>query len=99
MLADNDNYCINSLLMCFQGGACQNHWRVSDMSFINRQLGDRRWGLVTEFPLSDGADLLVLHDRRSGSERRKITASADELLKLFSELPAIDPELLKSLVK
>ena len=50
------------------------------MSFINRQPGDRRWGLVTEFPLSDGADLLVLHDRRSGSERRKITASADELL-------------------
>ena len=69
------------------------------MSFINRQLGDRRWGLVTEFPLSDGADLLVLHDRLGGSERRKITASADELLKLFLELPAIDPELLESLVK
>ena len=66
------------------------------MAFITRQLGDRRWGLDTEFPLNDGVGLLVPSDRRSGRDRRKITATADELLKLFSELPAIDLELLKS---
>jgi hypothetical protein len=68
-----------------------------DMTCINRQRGDRRWGLPTEFPLNDGAGLLVLYDRRSGRERRKVTATSDELRDLFSKLPSIDVELLRSI--
>ena len=65
------------------------------MSLINRRLGDRRWGWVTEFPLNDCAGVLVLYDRRSGSERRKTKLSVDDVHKLFSGFPAIESKLLK----
>jgi hypothetical protein len=60
------------------------------MLFIIRQPGDRRWGFVNEFPLKDRDGVFVLFDRRSGSERRKVTLSADDFLMLLSRFPAIE---------
>ena len=61
------------------------------MGLIKRQSGDRRWGLVVEFPVMDSNGAYVLRDRRSGMDRRKAKATLEDLLILFSEAPAIDP--------
>ena len=62
------------------------------MGLIKRQLGDRRWGLVVEFPMTDCNGVYVMRDRRSGVDRRKAKATLEDLLILFSEAPAIDPD-------
>ena len=61
------------------------------MGLIKRQPGDRRWGMPVEFPLSDSFGNHVPHDRRSGGQRRRSTASLEDLLILFSQIPSIDP--------
>jgi hypothetical protein len=47
--------------------------------------------MPVEFPLTDGDGVEVVHDRRSGVDRRKAIATLEELLILFSQLPAEDP--------
>ena len=61
------------------------------MGLIKRQPGDRRWGLVVEFPVMDSSGAYVLRDRRSGVDRRKARANLEDLLILFSQAPSIDP--------
>ena len=61
------------------------------MGLINRQPGDRRWGLVVEFPVMDSNGAYVLRDHRSGVDRRKSRATLEDLLILFSQAPSIDP--------
>ena len=63
------------------------------MSFIKRQSGGRRLDKSMEFPLTDHYGAHVAHDRRHGSDRRKSTASPEELLILFSQLPSEDPNI------
>jgi hypothetical protein len=62
------------------------------MGLIKRQPGDRRWGLVVEFPMIDCDSVYVMRDRRSGMDRRKAKATLEDLLILFSEAPSIDPD-------
>jgi hypothetical protein len=62
------------------------------MGLIKRQPGDRRWGLVVEFPMTDCDGVHVMRDRRSGVDRRKAKATLEDLLILFSQAPAIDPD-------
>jgi hypothetical protein len=62
------------------------------MTVIKRQARERRWGLPLEPPLTDGYGVAVSHDRRKGNDRRQASASLEDLLILFSELPSIDPE-------
>jgi len=59
------------------------------MAFAERQPGDRRWGLFNNFPLTDCCGLIVIHDRRSGKDRRE-TAANEEFLKSLAELPSVD---------
>ena len=59
------------------------------MTFAERQPGDRRWGLSDDFPLTDHYGLIVIHDRRSGMDRRKTTKN-EEFQKTYTEPPAID---------
>ena len=63
------------------------------MSIIKRQSGGRRLDKSMEFPLTDRHGAHVVHDRRHGSDRRKSTASFEELLILFSQLPSEDPNI------
>ena len=62
------------------------------MGLIKRQPGDRRWGLVVEFPMTDCNGVYVMRDRRSGVDRRKAKATLEDLLILFSQAPSIDPD-------
>jgi len=61
------------------------------MGLVKRQPGERRWGMPVEFPLRDSNGMLVVHDRRCDSDRRKSPASLEDLLILFSQLPSEDP--------
>lgn len=61
------------------------------MALVNRQSGDRRWGMSDGLPLTDCGGAYVLSDRRSDPDRRKSSASLEELLILFSELPSEIP--------
>jgi hypothetical protein len=47
--------------------------------------------MPAEFPLAGPDGVRVAHDRRHGSERRKSSASMEELWILFSQLPSEDP--------
>jgi hypothetical protein len=61
------------------------------MGLIKRQPGERRWGMPTEFPLTDSGGVHVMLDRRGGIDRRKSSADLEDLLILFSQLPSVDP--------
>ena len=61
------------------------------MGLIKRQPGDRRWGMVVEFPMTDSNGVHVMRDRRSDVDRRKARASLEDLLILFSQAPSVDP--------
>ena len=61
------------------------------MGLIKRQPGDRRWGMVVEFPMTDSHGVYVMRDRRSGMDRRKARATLEDLLILFSQAPSVDP--------
>ena len=63
------------------------------MSIIKRQSSERRLEDSTEFPLTDRYGIHVAHDRRHYNDRRKTTASFEELLILFSQLPSEDPNI------
>ena len=61
-----------------------------NMGLVKRQPGERRWGMLREFPLTDGDGVRVSHDRRGGDDRRKSSAALEDLLILFSQLPSED---------
>jgi len=61
------------------------------MGLVKRQPGERRWGMLAEFPLTDCGGVQVAHDRRDGDDRRKSNAALEDLLILFSQLPSEDP--------
>jgi hypothetical protein len=61
------------------------------MGLVKRQPGERRWGMLVEFPLRDSNGMHVVHDRRCDNDRRKSPASLEDLLILFSQLPSEDP--------
>ena len=63
------------------------------MSIIKRQCGERRLDKFMGFPLTDRYGAHVAYDRRHSSDRRKSTASLEELLILFSQLPSEDPNM------
>ena len=63
------------------------------MSIIKRQPDGRRSDKSMGFPLTDRHGIHVVHDRRRGCDRRKSTASFEELLILFSQLPSEDPNI------
>ena len=63
------------------------------MGLVKRQPGDRRWGMTVEFPLTDQCGNCVIHDRRSGHQRRRSVATVEDLLIIFSQIPSIDPHL------
>jgi len=56
------------------------------------QPGERRWRMTVEFPLTDNEGRHVLHDRRSGFDRRKAIASLEELRIMLSQLSSEDPK-------
>ena len=60
------------------------------MVITRRQPGNRRWGWPAEFPLVDGAGLLVSVDRRRFQNRRKATIKLEEVEILLSQLSAKD---------
>jgi hypothetical protein len=60
------------------------------MGLIKRQPGDRRWGMVVEFPVTDSDGVYVMRERRSGVDRRKARATLEDLLILFSQAPSGD---------
>ena len=62
------------------------------MGLIKRQPGERRWGMPTEYPLTDSSGVHVMLDRRNGTDRRKSPANMEDLLILFSQLPSVDRE-------
>jgi hypothetical protein len=61
------------------------------MGLVKRQPGERRWGMPPEFPLRDTGGLHVVYDRRRDYDRRKSSASQEDLMILFSQLPSEDP--------
>jgi len=61
------------------------------MGIVKRQAGERRWALPTEFPLAGTNGVRIAHDRRHGADRRKSSASLEELWILFSQAPSEDP--------
>jgi hypothetical protein len=61
------------------------------MGLVKRQPGERRWGMLDEFPLTDSDGVNVAYERRDGDERRKSSAALEDLLILFSQLPSEDP--------
>ena len=46
------------------------------MGLIKREPGERRWGIPTEFPLTDSGGVHVMLDRRGGIDRRKSPADS-----------------------
>jgi hypothetical protein len=62
-----------------------------NMGLVKRQPGERRWGMLDEFPLTDSDGVRVVHERRDGDERRKASAALEDLLILFSQPPSEDP--------
>ena len=56
-----------------------------------RSKGQRRWGMLTDFPLRDSSGLIVVTDRRRTSDRRLCNTSFEERLLMFSGLPQRDP--------
>ena len=61
------------------------------MGLVKRKPGERRWGMLAEFPLADCDGVHVAHDRRYCDDRRKSKATLEDLLILFSQLPSEDP--------
>jgi len=55
-----------------------------------RNLGKRRWGLSTEFPLKDSDGSLVISERRRLIDRRLENTSLEDRLLMFSGLVSID---------
>jgi hypothetical protein len=71
------------------GGICKNDKEaLREMTFLERQPGDRRWGLTNDFPLTDSYGLIVIHDRRSGKDRRKTVARNTEFPQSFPVPPS-----------
>jgi len=62
-----------------------------NMGIVKRQPGERRWEMPAEFPLAGHNGVRVAHDRRNGSDRRKSSASMEDLWVLFSQLPSENP--------
>jgi hypothetical protein len=62
------------------------------MGLVEREPGDRRRGMAVNLPLTDILGDGVLYDRRSGTQRRRSSASPEDLLILFSELPSVDTD-------
>jgi hypothetical protein len=48
--------------------------------------------MTVAFPLTDDRGRRIAHDRRSGNERRKASASLEELLLLHTRLSSQDSE-------
>lgn len=59
-----------------------------------RNLGQRRWGLSTEFPLKDSNGSLVIAERRCLSDRRLENTSFEDRLLMFSGLVQVDQDLI-----
>ena len=77
-------------MQCQGGGICKNNKEaLREMTFVERQPGDRRWGLSDDFPLTDRYGLIVIHNRRNGKDRRKTTTNK-EVLKSYTEPPSRD---------
>jgi hypothetical protein len=55
-----------------------------------RNLGQRRWGLSTEFPLKDCNGSLVIAERRRQADRRLENTSLEDRLLMFAGLVHID---------
>jgi hypothetical protein len=56
------------------------------MKIIERQKGNRRWGLPYEFPLVDSQGILVMCDRRKLTDRRNTHVDLDNLMAILSRL-------------
>jgi len=57
-----------------------------------RSAGQRRWGLVEQFPVKDSQGIIVVANRRQLSDRRLGNTSLADRLMMFSEMPVVDPE-------
>lgn len=57
-----------------------------------RNLGQRRWGLSTEFPLKDCNGSLVITERRRLTDRRLENTSLADRLLMFSGLVQVEPD-------
>lgn len=57
-----------------------------------RNLGERRWGLSTEFPLKDSNGSLVIAERRCLSDRRLENTTLEDRLLMFSGLVPVDQD-------
>ncbi|HUT40297.1 MAG TPA: hypothetical protein VM011_03075 [Gammaproteobacteria bacterium] len=57
-----------------------------------RNLGQRRWGLSTEFPLKDSSGSLVIIERRRLTDRRLENTSLADRLLMFSGLVQFEPD-------
>ena len=55
-----------------------------------RGSGDRRWGMVTDFPLKDSGGILVLSDRRTQSDRRLDNTTYEDRLLMFAGMAPVD---------
>jgi hypothetical protein len=55
-----------------------------------RNLGQRRWGLSTEFPLKDCNGSLVIAERRRLADRRLENTTLEDRLLMFSGLVLVD---------
>ena len=55
-----------------------------------RNLGKRRWGLSTEFPLKDSNGSLVITERRRLTDRRLENTSLADRLLMFSGLVQVE---------
>lgn len=58
-----------------------------------RNLGQRRWGLTTEFPLKDSNGALVIAERRRLIDRRLENTSFEDRLLMFTGLVKVDQNL------
>ncbi|MEZ5541507.1 MAG: hypothetical protein R3F42_05625 [Pseudomonadota bacterium] len=58
-----------------------------------RNLGQRRWGLASDFPLKDSCGALVIAERRRLSDRRLENTTFEDRLLMFSGLVQIDQDL------
>jgi len=61
-----------------------------------RSKGQRRWGLDQEFPVKDSDGIVVVTERRRLTDRRLDNTSLEDRLLMFSEMPVIDLELIKT---
>ena len=57
-----------------------------------RNMGQRRWGLIKEFPLKDCNGIAVITERRCISDRRLMNTTLEERLMMYSEMPLLHPD-------